>query len=270
MFSRSIATACPTIYDLVLIGENSRRSQLDWTSNVIPFFPNFLDQISMAFDGTDRSRTWVSFHNHANSGSQAIVNFRFNQYFSFQDVVTQIRNVGVNGNTPNNIDQVLQNAIQVFQDIQNDPSRIGVQNMLLAVMYSINDDQFQQVQTFFTQLAQTFQVRFILIGVGNDANDINLLRTYSNNGLALFVGSATQLNSFDTYDEIYSYLCPVPAPEPPPVVVGPPGPPGNQGPAGPIGQPGPAGPQGPPGIGLPGPRGITGPSGPPGPNGFPG
>ena len=188
---------------------------MNGTQSVIPFFPNFLDGVNMAYDNNDRERTWVSFHNHANGQRQSVINFRFNQYYSFQDVVAQIRTVQANGNTDNNIDRVLQNAIQVFQEIQNDPSRSNIQNLVLAVMYSINDDQFEQVATYFNQLAQNFQTRFILIGVGNDANQLNTLRQYSNNGLALFVGSAAQLNSFNTLDQIYSYLCPVPAPQSP-------------------------------------------------------
>ena len=224
----------------------------------------------MALDNNDRSKTWVSFHNHANGARQAVINFRFNQYWSFQDVVSQIRTVQANGPTDNNIDQVLQNAIQVFQDIQNDPSRTNIQNIVLAVMYGINDDQFDQFAQLFSQLAQNYRVRFILIGVGNDANQINTLRQYINNGLAMTVGSGSELNSFNTYNQIYSWLCPVPAPQPPVTVVGPPGPPGPLGSPGPIGQPGPIGPQGPPGIGVPGPPGGTGSRGSPGTPGFPG
>ena len=223
----------------------------------------------MAYDNNDRERTWVSFHNHANGQRQSVINFRFNQYYSFQDVVAQIRTVQANGNTDNNIDRVLQNAIQVFQEIQDDPSRSNIQNLVLAVMYSINDDQFEQVATYFNQLAQNFQTRFILIGVGNDANQLNTLRQYSNNGLALFVGSAAQLNSFNTLDQIYSYLCPVPAPQSPPIV-GRPGQPGPPGPPGGIGQAGPPGQQGPPGVGFPGPPGATGAAGPAGNPGTPG
>ena len=226
----------------------------------------------MAFDNNDRSRTWVSFHNHAILQQQAVINFRFNsEYYSYQDVVGQIRNVAANGNTPNNIDQVLQNAIRVFQEIQNLPSRANVQNLVVAVMYSINDDQFQNVAQYFTQLAQNFQVRFILIGVGNDANDINTLNFYSSGGLALFVPSAANLNSFETYDRIYSFLCPVSTPQPPPEPIpGPPGPPGATGPGGPPGNPGPTGPIGPPGVRFPGPKGERGPVGSPGTPGFPG
>lgn len=226
----------------------------------------------MAFDNNDRSRTWVSFHTHSNFQQLAVINFRFNsEYYSYQDVAAQIRNVAANGNTPNNIDEVLQNAILVFQEIQNNPSRANVLNLVVAVMYSINDDQFQNVAQYFNQLAQNFRVRFILIGVGNDANDINTLRTYAaNNGLALFVRSADNLNSFDTFDQIYSFLCPPEIIQPPPPEVGPPGPPGPTGPGGPPGNPGPIGPPGSPGVGFPGPKGDRGPVGTPGTPGFPG
>ena len=237
---------------------------------MIPFFTNVLDGLSLPLDQNDRTRDWVTFHNHANTGSQAVVNFPFANLFTYEQISRALSNIPDNGPSPNNIDQMMNNVIQQFQQL--DVSRNIIPNVYIGVMYSTNDDQFNNYEQLFSQLASVYQVRFILIGVGPDV-DTATLRRISNNGLVILSGlpGGQVLNSFANYDNIYSFLCPVFTPTPPtPTVVGPPGPPGPTGPLGPVGNPGPLGPPGPPGIGLPGPRGGSGGPGPPGPPGFPG
>ena len=251
------------------MAENSRRSQLDWSPRIQPFFTDVLDGLWLAFDDTDRSRSWVTFHSHADQFTQAGLHFPFQQFFSYQQVVNGIRAVNAFGDTSNNIDDVLNSVIQQYQQLgQSQPNRNTIQNLFIGVLYSLNDDQFDQFSQLFNNLASQYQVRFVLVGVGNDANDLTTLQRLSNNGLALFVGSAAQLSTFATLDAIYTFLCPISAIQPPPGQVGPPGPPGLPGPPGTPGNQGPNGPIGPPGIGSPGPPGNRGPPGPIGPPGF--